>query len=332
MHNFHDYKLNIDQDLQFNFEIGVDYFADLLGFSPSKNFIKLLSSKNLKYRAITQSELNSHYLNFISYMFNDTIPSGPKRQLDWETGWEQNYRELVDNQNTLDSLLPHYYRRGQNIMRFQGNFIIPEDPFFERIFLDTLLSSIKEKFLAQKSHIYEFAAGSCYNIATLANQTTDKHFFALDWAKSSQKIFEFLSKNKSSFGLKDNELTAKRFDFFYPDNDFKIEPGSLVYTFGGLEQLGTDFEALLNYFLAQESAEFLHFEPITEAYDRTTLFGEMGYQYAIKRNYLNGYSEKLQELEEKKIIEIITHKPVIGSAFHDGWTMIHFRVNQKSAI
>ena len=46
MENFHDYKLNIDQDLQFNFEIGVDYFADLLEFSPSENFIELLSSKN----------------------------------------------------------------------------------------------------------------------------------------------------------------------------------------------------------------------------------------------------------------------------------------------
>ena len=146
MENFHDYKLNIDHDLQFNFEIGVDYFANLLGFSPSKNFIELLSSKNLKYRAITQSELNSHYLNFIRYMFDDAIPSGPKRQPDWEAGWEQNYRELVDNQRTLNSLLPHYFRRGQNIMRFQGDFIMPEDPFFERMFLDALLSSIKRSF------------------------------------------------------------------------------------------------------------------------------------------------------------------------------------------
>ena len=146
---------------------------------------------------------------------------------------------------------------------------------------------------------------------------------------SSQKILEFCPKNKSLFGLNDNELTAKHFDFFHPDSDFKIEPGSLVYTIGGLEQLGTSFEALLNYFLSQESVDFLHFEPITEAYDRATLFGEMGYQYAIKRNYLSGYFEKLQELEEKKIIENITYKQVIGSAFHDGWTMIHFRVNQK---
>ena len=78
-----------------------------------------------------------------------------------------------------------------------------------------------------------------------------------------------MSKNKSLFGLNDNELTAKHFDF-HPDSDFKIEPGSLVYTIGGLEQLGTSFEALLNYFLSQESVDFLHFEPITEAYDRAT--------------------------------------------------------------
>ena len=183
-------------------------------------------------------------------MFNDVVPSGPKRKKDWEAGWSQNLDEIKNERLSVESLLPHYFRRGQSIMRYNGDFIMPENAFFERDFLHCLLQCLAEKHIASKSVVYEFAAGPCYNVATLAQMTTGKCYHALDWARSSQNITNFLAKNKHALELNDNEFVGRNFNFFEPDYNFKLEENGLVYTIGGLEQLGNDFSDFLDYCLS----------------------------------------------------------------------------------
>ena len=325
--SFHNYQIKADEISLFEQKIESKFFSDLFDFEFSAEFYSHTNFNSLSYRKITADELSQHFLNFVRFMFEDIVPSGAKRQTDWEKGWKQNLDEISNQRLSVESLLPHYFRRGQNIMRFKGDFIMPKNPFFERDFLNCLLQCLAEKYVTSKEVIYEFAAGPCYNVARLAQMSRGKRYHALDWAKSSQNIIEFLGENKVALQLNDNELSGTNFNFFEPNHDFKLERGALVYTIGGLEQLGSDFAASLEYFLSFADLDFIHFEPILEGYSRADLYSEMGFQYAKKRNYLNGFLDKLKSLEKDGRIKNLSSKPVIGSAFHDGWTMVHYQTN-----
>ena len=95
-----------------------------------------------------------------------------------------------------------------------------------------------------------------------------------------------------------------------------------MLTFGSMEQLGGDFQNLLDFFLEQECYDFIHIEPILEIYDRDTEFDDLGFRYDEKRNYLVGFLPKLLELEKQGIIKVNCCNKIIGSEFHDGWTFL----------
>ena len=162
---------------------------------------------------------------------------------------------------------------------------------------------------------------------TLAENSLEKNFYATDWVESSQEIMGHINSQKRKLGFGSHAFCAKKFDFFKPDHSFEIQPGSVAMTFGGLEQLGSNFQEVLKYFLLQNDVKFVHFEPFVELYDRTNLFGELGYRYASERNYLSGYYNALKALEAEGKITVSREVCLLGSAFHDGWIHIDWHKN-----
>ena len=82
------------------------------------------------------------------------------------------------------------------------------------------------------------------------------------------------------------------------------------------------FENLLDYFLGQKCKNFIHIEPIMELYDKSQEFDNLAYRYAKKRNYLDGFFQRLLSYQRDKNIKINCCNKIIGSAFHDGWTFL----------
>lgn len=320
--NFHDYKIVFSKKLKFNHKINSDYFNKKLRHNFKDDFKSYFKKFDLKYRFLDKNELQQHFYNYLNYIHSDVIPSGPKRNLDWEIGWMQNYKDITKNNISEKFLLPHYYKRGKNIMRFSNEFIFPRNDEFENSIRKIILKGLSLKYFKNVDNIYEFGAGPCHNIFTLSQFNENKSFYALDWASPSQKIIKYIENNKKNFKSNNNYFFSKKFDFFKPDYSFTPKENSIIFTFGGLEQVGTKYKNILNYFLSLNKVKIIHIEPFVELYDINNLMGLMGYEYSKKRNYLHGYLKSLNALKINKKIKISNISKILGSGFHDGWTLV----------
>lgn len=149
------------------------------------------------------------------------------------------------------------------MMRFKEQFIMPEDPNIENKMRELILIAFLEKYSSVSDAFYEFGSGSCHNIVTLAQDTSKQLFFAADWVDSSLEIMKCIGASAKSLGFEDHKFNGMKFDFFSPDYALKLKPGSVALTFGSLEQVGTNFDKLIEYFLAQNDITFVHIECFT---------------------------------------------------------------------
>jgi hypothetical protein len=300
-------------------------FEEIFGKTLSPKCTHLVKSLNLRYRFLTIDERDKHILEVINFLKKDITPSGSSRKPLWEKGWGQNLDDFIKSDLDLSELLPHYYRRGKSIMRLQGSFILPEDPLFEAKFLKIIHLILSEEYLDKYSNIYEMGAGPCHNIAGFAENLVGKFFYSTDWVAPSVEIAKLLESNKNKLNFSTHTFHSSIFNFFEPDQTLRFAPNSVALTFGSLEQIGQKFDALLEYFLSQDSVEFIHIEPFLECYERDSLFDQLGFLYSQKRGYLEGYLDRLRALRLEGLIEIKSIQKILGSAFHDGWTMVTWK-------
>ena len=290
------------------------------------DFIKQhVHNLNLRYRILTCSERKLHLEANSIFLGKKSAPSGPKRKNAWVEGWQQNLDESIADGINHTTLLPHYYRQGKTVMRYMGEFILPEDDFFEAKFLTIIRKILAHYFLTEHKNIYEFGAGPCHNILYFAHEVQEKNFYITDWVEPTIKIAHSIEKQKSDLNLSNHNFSARLFDFFNPDTNFKLQDDSLVLTFGSMEQIGTNFTAVLDYFMSQKTQHFIHVEPFLELYDMNNEFDQLAYSYGKKRNYLDGYLSALKNLELEGLIKIEYQKRTIGRWYHDSHTIVKWK-------
>lgn len=298
---------------------------DVFGKVLSPKCAHLIKELNLRYRFLSADERDMHILEVINFLKKDITPSGISRKPSWEKGWGQNLDDFIESDLDLNELLPHYYRRGRSIMRLKGDFIFPQDPLFEAKFLKIIHLILSEEYLNKHTHIYELGAGPCHNIVGFAENLVGKFFYSTDWVAPSVEIAKLLESNKMKLHFSSHSFDSSIFNFFDPDVSLRFAPNSVALTFGSLEQIGQKFDKLLEYFLLQDGVEFIHIEPFLECYERDSLFDQLGLLYSQKRGYLEGYLDRLRALNLDGVIEIKSTQKILGSAFHDGWTMVTWK-------
>jgi len=284
-----------------------------------------INNLNLRYRILTDKERESHIESYHKFLEAKIVPSGPIRKNAWVEGWQQNLDESIVDGINHNTLLPHYYRQGKTVMRYMGQFILPEDDLFEAKFLTIIRKFLAHKFLIGHKNIYEFGAGPCHNVLAFAYELQEKNFHITDWVEPSIEIAKLIEKQKSILNLHHHNFTATLFDFFKPDKNFKLRDNSLVLTFGSMEQIGMEFNELLDYFMSQKTQHFLHVEPFLELYDLNTAFDSLAYSYSKKRNYLDGYLGVLKTMELNGQIKIEYKNRIIGSGYHDAHTIVKWK-------
>jgi hypothetical protein len=169
-------------------------------------------------------------------------------------------------------------------------------------------------------NVYELGCGSASNLARLAEIYPNKTLYGLDWASSSQDIILVMNTklNINIFGHK--------FDFFNPDRAFHLKEQSAIYTFGALEQVGSNHENLLNYLLAEKPAICINIECLSELYDVNCLADYLALKYHNKRNYLNSFLTSLKKYEESGQIFIDKiHHQQFGNMYGDTLSYIVWR-------
>lgn len=270
---------------------------------------KRIKHFNFLAKKVSLKERDEILLNIIDTLNNQIIKAGARRHKQWEKGWAENLRSK--------SLIPRYFGKF-NIVRWRQEFLKPVSKNFELNMLEVIQYWLFDKYLKSAKNIYEFGCGTGHNLLRVREVNKTANIWGLDWAKSSQEIIKRISKERN-----DDKLFGINFDLFKPDKSFRIDKNSAVFSVAALEQLGVNFEPFLKYLIAQKPKICFHIEPIAELLDEKNLVDYLSILYFRKRNYLNGFLVKLQQLE--KIGKIKIHKAqrtFIGSLYIEGYSVI----------
>ena len=288
-----------------------------------KNYIKRL---NFKYRELNFKEKKLVFKKIDHFLKLKPIKSGPKRKRIWQKGWSETLSNFKDNPK-LENLIPHYYKRGKRIIRFQGKFIVPEDQKFEYKFTKIILKYLSKKYFENFDNIYEFGCGPSQNILYLAKiNKKSKNFYGYDWVNKSQKILKLIEKNKTNLKVKRHKFNAKKIDMFSKIKKLNIKNSSVCFTFVSMEQLGSKFKNFYNFLLQNNFDLVINIEPINELYGPNE-FDKQALKYHIKRGYLKNYLTFLRGQENKDKIKLLKVQKVIGGETDDCWTLLVWKKN-----
>ncbi len=292
-------------------------FENVLGEKISPQLSGWIESHPFLYDNFSRAERDSWFLKVVKTI-NDynVIPAGEHRLSQWEMGWHENLAAFEKNK-VASALIPRYFGK-YNAVRWKQDLIKPLSIDFEYNMLAVIEYWLFEKYLKDVPSIYEFGCGTSHNLlrARQINKTASLH--GCDWTSTAEKIISLLKEA----GLEKN-VSGHLFDFFNPDNNFHLEPGSAVYTVAALEQAGQNFEKFITYLLSNKPKICVHIEPITELLDDTNFLDYLSIEYFKKRNYLNGFLHFLRKLELGGRIKIHqAQRTYIGSLFVDGYSVV----------
>lgn len=240
---------------------------------------------------------------------------GEHRKKIWSDAWKDVYQEYIKELN-LDSLNPSFIGKSK-VLRFDGNYILPISDNFELNFYSYIRNILGQIFFENINHVYEFGCGSAFNLAYFSKTYKEINFYGTDWAISSIKIIESL---KNDHKLK---IDGFYFDFFHPNYLLNIHPNSIFLTMCALEQIGSNFNPIIDFFINKKPKLVIHLEPIVDFYNPQNPFDDLAMKYHKERGYLLGFYEKLIELEKNKTIDIIFSKRIrFGSLFQESYSLI----------
>ena len=277
---------------------------------------KKIKQFNFLAQVVSEKERDQILLKILTTLLDPQLVKAGKHKLtQWEKGWGENLKDLKNNKNA--SIIPLYFGK-YNIVRFKQKFLKPLSANFEYNMLAVIQYWLFDKYFRKAKSIYEFGCGTGHNLLRVREVNSEAQIFGLDWAKSSQGIIKAIKKE-----TQDTNLYTYNFDFFRPNKNFKLNESSAIYTVAALEQLGDDFQPFINYLLKNKPKTCIHIEPISELLDENNLIDYLSQLYFKKRNYLNGFLLKLQELEKKGKIKIHrAQRTFVGSLYIEGYSVI----------
>lgn len=277
---------------------------------------KVARDSDFRYSIVSQAEREDIFLRIINTLNSDSLKvAGPRRKQDWEKGWSENLENFRANKADLREPIPKFVKQ-KEIIRFQGNYIMPLDPHFETNFVTFMRYYLFSKYFSEAARVYEFGCGTGLNLVAVAELFPEKELYGLDWSQASCEIVDELAE---TMHLK---LKSVLFDMFSPDEDIGLDNSCAVFTIGAMEQLGTNFEPFLRFLLRKRPSICINIKVLYELHDKNSLFDYLATVYLEKRNYLRGYLDYLKRLEKNGEIDILDIRKTIGGLYHEGYSYV----------
>lgn len=308
-------------------EVTIEDFARLFGTTAddiANSCKELINTMNFRYERLSSTERDKLILNILKRIDSTNLGvSGEERKPEWERGWTENLHDFVDSGYDISKLVPKYFKKNVPV-RLNREYVMPVDPDFVLNCTKVFRNWIFNKYLKDVDSIYEFGCGPATHLAFLAGIYPEKKLYGLDWAKPSQEIIRLLAKH---FGW---QIEGRHFDFFAPDANLHLNENSAVYTFGALEQIGRIHEAFLQFLLKESPDLCINVECICELYNQDCLLDFLAFKYHKRRNYLDGYLTRLQELEVEGKIQIVAmHHQQFGNIYDDSHSYVIWIPKEK---
>ena len=296
-------------------KITCEDFEKILGFKIDDSTSKQIEDFGLEYRELTKEERDNYILHVFDVLTSDITVSGKHRINEWETGWGENLT-LFQKTKNIEDLIPKYHGKNR-IVRWMGDVVMPITQNFDYKIHICFVDAILKHYVNNYKNVFELGCGPAYHLLRLNNYNPKLSLFGSDWTESSQKIIQEINKTLGC------EINGFNLDFFNPEYTKEIGKNSLVYTVAALEQIGDNFQKLVNFLIEKKSGLCIHLEPIDELLDSKKLIDDLSIKYFRKRNYLNNFLPYLEKLEKDGKIEIIKKQRIYsGSYFIEGHSLI----------
>ncbi|MEW5911532.1 MAG: class I SAM-dependent methyltransferase [Thermodesulfobacteriota bacterium] len=281
----------------------------------SKECLDLIAKKDFRFQRVQGLQRDAIILEVLQRIDSDTQKIGAQERREvWFRGWEENLKAFVGSGYDVAALTPKFLREKQPV-RFAGDYIVPHNPAFELDFITVFRTWLYQQYFQGFPSVYEFGCGTGFNLLLLGKMLQPEKMYGLDFVQSS---VDLVNKIGEAFDL---PLEGRAFDMIHPDHDFKLKPGSLMFTFGALEQLAGKFHDFIHYILDNRPDLCIHIEPTVELYDETKLFDYLAIKFHRKRGYTTGLLPYLQKLAQKQKIKLLKVKRLgFGSLFMEGYT------------
>lgn len=299
-------------------------FARLTGRSPAEvaGALRGLDLPELLYRPLSDDEQRRVVAEIV-----DTLEHRPLRVSGsddpgvWEQGWGEVVDRLAGDSITIDSLKPQYFR-GEATCRLEGAFIRPASADFEYYLGLGLRQVLFDEFFADRRRVVELGCGTGINLLLLARRYPGMELIGCDWADASQRILAAMARQTGHaiHGRKFNMLTAQG----WPDG--AIGADCVVLTVHALEQLGTNWSALIDFLLRQRPGLCVHVEPLLELYDSADRLDDLAARYHLKRGYLRGFLPFVRGLAARQRARIVAERRIrFGGLFHEAYSLLVWR-------
>ena len=301
----------------------VSNFAKSFGVAEktfSKSCRQIISDTNFQYHDINGVKLENLLLRILKRIDEDVQVIGAEERQDvWEKGWQENLDDFIDSDFDEEKLVPRFIRPN-NPIRYNQNYILPEQQEFELNFVKVFRQWFLENYFANVENIYEYGCGTGFNLVAAGKLFPEKKLYGSDFVQSSVDLVNAIGKAKNI------PLQGDLFDMIKPNYDYQISKNSGIFTFGSLEQLASKTDNFLDYMIKQKPDICVHSEPAIELYEPTNLSDYLAIKFQSKRGYTEGLIPKLKKLEGEGKIELIKVKRLyFGSLFMEGYNIIVWR-------
>lgn len=298
--------------------LSVEDFEGVLGEKLSSFVAERIRSYSFQYAEFSPDENDELLIKIVQGLLDPNLVRAGNHRLDqWETGWGENLDSIVRNPRDIDLIMPKYFNK-YGAIRWNGKFIRPVSAHFEYLSLAVIQDWLFDQYLRDADTIYEFGCGTGHNLLRAREFNRSATLWGLDWATASQQIISLLAQN----GV-DADIHGQHFDYFNPDESFRLEPDSIIYTVASLEQVGAHWNKFIEYILRNKPRLCVHIEPISELLDPNKILDFLSIEYFKKRNYLKGFLYGLRQLETEGKVQLHrAQRTHIGSLFIEGYSVI----------
>jgi len=284
---------------------------------PSLDCPKVLpATGELVYCSLTEIEEFEVCSTVLSRIESGFTQVGPHRIDVWADAWDAVKQRFQETNFNLEALVPRFVG-ATGFLRLGGHFIRPVSERFELEFFFALRRWLFDSYLSDYEMVVELGSGSGFNVIEFSKIFPATRVVGADW---SQAAVDILNMYAGSTGA---HVEGLRFDFFHPSGDLRITQDSAVMTFCAFEQVGSRFDAILNFLIDKRPSRVVQVEPVLELYDPNEPFDQLAIRYHKHRGYLEGYYTALQELESAGQIKILHAKRTsFGSLFNECYNII----------
>lgn len=298
----------------------IEEFAKSFGINASELPIlttECILNMDFSLNELTDIERDKLLIKIIEKIRNDKqkIASFERKKV-WDSGWEENFSIFKHSKNN-DDLIPKFIRRGE-VIRWFSKFYLPNNNDFEIDYIKVLRTYIYETFLNNIENIYEFGAGTGFNLVHFAELNPSFNLIGTDFVQSSVDLMALVGS------IRKINLKSELFDMLNPENSkIRIQNNSAVLTFGSLEQLGGDIEPFFNYLIGQSPSIVVHVEPMVETYNQNILEDYLAFWFQSNRGYTTGIMDLLQKYEKDSRIKILKFQRLnFGSLMMEGFNLV----------